>query len=81
MRNIFMKRIDDLLIRYYKELDFEAFFRETPSEPEDKKIWAEAYRQTAFTLIGIMWELSLINEQEHRLLEDVYGEYFSIHQY
>ena len=80
MRNIFMKRIDDLLIRYYKELDFEDFFRETPSGPEDKKFWAEAYRQTAFNLIGMMRELSLISEQEHRLLEDVYGEYFSIHQ-
>lgn len=76
MRNIFLKKIDDLLINYYKAIDFSML---TSFQQEQEYLAGEAYRKEAMKLIEFMCELELLSDSEYILLRDVYGEYFSIH--
>lgn len=77
MRNIFIRRIENLLIQYYKEINFDILIA-----PEGNSNFAtgEEYRIKAMELIELMEELELINHNEHLLLIEVYGEYFSLHK-
>jgi len=77
MRNIFIRRIENLLMRYYKEINFDLLV--TPGS-EDDLIAGEEYRIKAMELIDLMEELELINRNEYILIREVYGEYFSLHQ-
>lgn len=76
MRNIFIKKIDDILINYYKAVDFSML---ASFQPEGEYLEGETYRKEAMKLIEFMRELELLNGSEYLLLRDVYGEYFSIH--
>lgn len=83
MRNIFIKKIDDILIKYYKEMDFNLLA--TPDyggEYRDADTFnnGEAHCKEAMELIELMWELDLINKGEYALLREVYREYFSLHR-
>lgn len=75
MRNIFIRRMDDILIRYYKEIDFDLLFSE---ENRQIRSMEEAYRREVMELIGLMRELELLNAGEYTLLREVYGEYFGL---
>lgn len=76
MRNIFIKHIDNLLIRYYKEIDFETLV----TAHQSHSLFAEerSFCTEAMWLIDLMKELELVSDSEHSLLRDVYMEYFSI---
>lgn len=94
MRNIFIKKIDDILIRYYKEMDFNLLA--TPDlqggEVCHEELWhentcrdtlaaeGESHREKAMELIDLMRELELVNAAEYDLLKEVYWEYFSLHR-
>lgn len=81
MRNIFMKKIDDILIRYYKEMDFNLLASDSAKAClEETAGSGEAYRKEAMDLIELMKELELLNAGEYILLRDVYSEYFGIHR-
>lgn len=77
MRNIFIRRIENLLMRYYKEINFDLLV--TP-ESDDNLTMGEEYRIKAMELIDLMEELELISRNEYILIREVYGEYFSLHQ-
>lgn len=76
MRNIFIKHIDNLLIHYYKEIDFETLV----TEHQSSSLFTEegSFRREAMRLIDLMKELELVNLDEHELLRDVYTEYFHV---
>lgn len=76
MRNIFISRIENLLIQYYKEINFDLL---TAPGNADYAV-GEEYRTKAMELIGLMEELELINSNEYLLLNQVYDEYFSLHK-
>ena len=77
MRNIIIKKIDDILIQYYKEMDFN--FGDAPEIVMFEN--GEERRKEAMNQIDLMWELELVNVEEYHLLKDVYREYFSLHRY
>lgn len=74
MRNIFMNRMDDILINYYKAVDFSAF-----TSAEDVRPFEDIYWQEVLKLIELMRELELLTGSEYGLLRDVYAEYFSFY--
>ena len=94
MRNIFIKKIDDILIRYYKEMDFNLLSaKELPgvgmcyADEYHGSICYDAwtgegqnYREKAMELIDLMRELDLVNAAEYDLLKEVYKEYFGLHK-
>ena len=82
MCNIFIKKIDDILIRYYKEMDFNLLAAPDPTGEfqEAASGNGEAHRKEAMELIELMRELELVNAGELALLRDVYREYFSLHK-
>lgn len=77
MRNIFIRRIENLLMQYYKELNFDLLT--IPDENNDFDI-GEKYRINAMELIELMEELELVSQKEYKLLHEVYQEYFSLHK-
>ncbi len=77
MRNIFIRRIENLLIQYYKEINFDIL---TTPEENDNFATGEEYRIKAMELIELMEELELVNRKEYELLCEVYREYFSLHK-
>ena len=82
MRNIFIKKIDDILIQYYKEMDFDMLASPDAAKEYLEEITCngEAHRKAAMELIELMKELDLVNPGEYILLRDVYREYFSFHK-
>lgn len=76
MRNIFIKKMDDILINYYKAVDFSVF---TSAEEEDVRPFEEIYWQEVIKLIELMRELDLLTDSEYGLLLDVYAQYFSFY--
>lgn len=78
MRNIFMRRIDNLLVSCYKEIDFDILFSKTHEGCSDDPWIATAYKKEAMEMIELMKELELLNSGEYILLKQVYGEYFSV---
>lgn len=74
MRNVLIKQIDDILLDYYKEVDFEAIGREE-TIPKDTAV---CYWQQAEKLIDLMKQLELVNRNEYSLVREVYREYFEI---
>ena len=77
MRNIFIRRIENLLIQYYKEINFDLL---TTPKGYCNYVTGEDYRIKAVELIELMEELELINRKEYELLYEVYQEYFSLHK-
>lgn len=77
MRNIFIRRIENLLIQYYKEINFDLL---TTPEGNDNFATGDDYRIKAMELIELMEELELVSQKEYRLLHEVYREYFSFHK-
>ena len=77
MRNIFIRRIENLLMCYYKEINFDILV--TPENSYDL-VMGEEYRVRAMELIDLMEELGLVNRSEHLLISEVYSEYFGLHQ-
>lgn len=72
MRNIMINKIDKILMKYYKEIDFEKIGCESNT--------INAYRDEAMELIDLMKELELVNLSEYIVLRDVYGDYFWLHE-
>ncbi len=77
MRNIFVQRIENYLIQYYKEINFNLL--NAPENEETYRV-GEEYRARAMEYIDLMEELELVNRSEYLLLREVYQEYFSLHQ-
>lgn len=77
MRNIFIRRIENLLIQYYKETNFDLLV--TP-EGNSNFATGEEYRIKAMELIELMEELELVSKKEYLLLNEVYCEYFSLYK-
>ena len=77
MRNIFIRRIENILMCYYKEINFDLLV--TP-ENGDSLVAGEEYRLRAMELIDLMEELGLVNRNEYLLISEVYGEHFGLHQ-
>lgn len=75
MRNIFIRRMDDILIRYYKEIDFDLLISEENGQIRSLE---EAYRREVMELIVLMRELELLSAGEYTLLREVYSEYFRL---
>ncbi len=75
MRNIFIRRMDDILIRYYKAIDFDLLVSE---ENRQIRSLEETYRREVMELIALMRELELLSAGEYTLLREVYGEYFGL---
>lgn len=75
MRNLFIKKIDDLLIQYYKTVDFELL---AAALSGGSLLTECTYQKEAMQLIELMKELELVSDSEYSLLRDVYMEYFSI---
>lgn len=82
MRNIFIKKIDDILIRYYKEMDFNLLASQDFPRAcqEAASVNGESHCKEAMELIDLMRELELVNAAEYDLLKEVYREYFSLHK-
>lgn len=72
MRNIMINKIDKILMKYYKEIDFEKIGCESNT--------INACRDEAMELIDLMKELELVNLSEYIVLRDVYGDYFWLHE-
>lgn len=83
MRNIFIRRLDNLLISYYNLIDFDALtlnkFHKTGENKQCKGIILEAleYKKQAFLLLEIMRELELVNVGEYFMLKEIYEEYYN----
>lgn len=77
MRNILIRRIENLLIQYYKEINFDLL---TTPEENYNFTTGEEYRIKAMELIELMEELELVSQKEYKLLHEVYQEYFSLHK-
>lgn len=75
MRNIFIRRMDDILIRYYKEIDFDLLVSDENGQIRSLE---EAYRREVMELIVLMRELELLSAGEYTLLQEVYSEYFRL---
>ena len=75
MRNIFIRRIENLLVLYYKETNFDILV--TPEGSSNYDIGKE-YRIKAMELIELMEELELINKNEYFLIREVYEECFGL---
>mgnify|MGYP001033624499 CR=1 FL=1 len=74
MRNIFIKKMDDILVNYYKAVDFSVF-----TSGEDVRPFEDIYWQEVLKVIALMRELELLTGSEYGLLRDVYADYFSFY--
>lgn len=89
MRNVFMRRIDNLLVDFYREIDFERLMvgveegvtdrlaGNVKGQLSNQKI-RDTHQRKVWDLIELMRDLELISSGEHKLLIEVYGEYFSV---
>lgn len=75
MRNVFIRKIDDILIRYYKEINFDLL---VSTETGEIRSMEATYLREVLELLALMHELELISDSEHVLLRQVYREYFSL---
>lgn len=75
MRNVFIRKIDDILIRYYKEINFDLL---VSTQTEEIRSMEATYLREVLELLALMHELELISDSEHVLLRQVYREYFSL---
>ena len=75
MRNVFIRKIDDILIRYYKEINFALL---VSTQTEEIRSMEATYLREVLELLALMHELELISDSEHVLLRQVYREYFSL---
>lgn len=88
MRNVFMQKIDNILIDYYKEVNFEEMSSESfpvlntgveeRFQVHKKSQITNGHRIEAMKIIDLMKELELLSPEEFILLKEIYGEYFSL---